>query len=684
VIDFGLAKALGHQLSDATMVTNLGTVVGTFDYMSPEQADVGRHDIDTRSDVYSLGAVLYELLTGTTPLELRRPIKAAYVEALQRIREEEAKPPSVRLRRSGDLKDTAELRHSDPARLLKLLDHELDWIVMKAIEKDPVRRYETVTGLARDLQRYLEGEPVEAAPPSAAYRMGKLVRKHQMWLATVAAFAALLVAGVVVSSWMAVRANRAEQQARAVNAFLENDVLAQASANQQASAVTKPDPSLTVRTALDRAATRIQGKFAVQPLVEASIRQTIGNSYYDLGVYPDAERQLERALELRQRLLGEKHPDTQSTMNSLARIYRYEGKYSAAGPLIAKVLEIRRRALGKEHPDTLVSMDELASLYQKQGKNADAEQLFTQVLTVRRRTLGQENSQTLDSMNNLGLLYFDQGKYAQAEPLYARALEVLPRVIGPEHPQTLSAMNNLGLVHLYQAHYAQAEPLLTQVLNMRRRVLGEEHPNTLNSMNNLALLHYYQNDYAQAESIYARLLEIRGRVLGAEHPDTLIAMKGLGATYMRQAKYAQAEPLLTRALEAERRTLGDEHRNTLRTMKLVALLNYDQGKYSQAEMLSRNALTVLQKAAPNTWDRFSAQSVLGASLVGQRRYEESEPLLLAGYEGMMQHKILAARTDLERDVKWIVQLYEGWGKPEKASEWKQQLVNNPSVSSKNP
>jgi non-specific serine/threonine protein kinase/serine/threonine-protein kinase len=314
VIDFGLAKAVGRHLSDATMMTALGTVVGTLDYMSPEQAELTRQDIDTRTDVYSLGAVLYELLTGTTPLEHERLAKAGYVEALQRIREEETAPPSVRLRRSTTSDAIAAQRNSDVARLPKLLHGELDWIAMKALEKDRSRRYETVSGLTRDLERYLAGEPVEAAPPSTAYRLSKFARKHRVGLAAAAAFLGLMAAGVVVTSWMAVRASRAEAEARAVNAFLRDDLLAQASATQQASPGTKPDPDLKVRAALDRAATRIGGKFTGQPLVEASIRQTIGDTYRDLGLYPEAQRETQRALALRSRVLGEKHPDALTSM----------------------------------------------------------------------------------------------------------------------------------------------------------------------------------------------------------------------------------------------------------------------------------------------------------------------------------------------------------------------------------
>jgi serine/threonine protein kinase/tetratricopeptide (TPR) repeat protein len=209
VIDFGLAKALGAQLSDATMLTTAGTVVGTLNYMSPEQAELTRQDVDTRSDVYSLGAVLYELLIGATPLERERSQGAGYIELLQAVRTQETVAPSKRLRRSPSSAAVAASRQSDAARLPKQLDGELDWIVMKALEKDRTRRYETVDALRRDLERFLAGEPVEAAPPSAAYRIGKFVRKHRTMLATAAAFAALLIAGVVIST---IEARRAEQR----------------------------------------------------------------------------------------------------------------------------------------------------------------------------------------------------------------------------------------------------------------------------------------------------------------------------------------------------------------------------------------------------------------------------------------------------------------------------------------
>jgi eukaryotic-like serine/threonine-protein kinase len=717
VIDFGLAKALGHQLSDASMVTNLGTVVGTIEYMSPEQAELTRHDIDTRSDVYSLGVVLYELLTGTTPLDRERLAKESYVEILRRIREEEPPTPSMRLRESAKSAVIGPKLHS-----------ELDWIVMKALEKDRTRRFETVNGLARDLQRYLAGEPVEAGPPSATYRVRKFVARHRLGLAMAVVVTVLLMAGIVVSAAMAVRARRAEAEARAVNDFLQNDVLAQASADTQARPGTKPDPNLKVRTALDRAADRIGGKFGNQPLVEASIRQTIGNTYLDLGLYPEAQRQAERAVELRRRVLGERNPDTLASMHSLASIYLREGMYSQAKPLLTEVLEVRRRVLGVEHPDTLLSLKNLAALYGYQGKYAQAEPLETEALAALRRVRGEDHPDTLDTMVNLAGTYHAEGKYVQAESMLVAALEARRRISGPEHPRTLLIINNLANVYLDWKKYAHAEPLYNEVLNAERRVLGEEHPETLRSMSNLGMLYDVQGKYSQAESLYERTLAVRRRIsgegntstlivmdnlvdlydhegkfeqaealssvaleagrraVGEEHPVTLDIMRGLAEVYRNQGKYAQAAPLYTKVFEAERRVLGEEHPDTLSTQTSLGRVRLQQLRYGEAEATLRGALKIYERARLDIWERYNCQSLLGGSLADQKKFAEAEPFLLSGYEGLVKRdrEIPAAgRSDLVEAGDRIVRLYRNWEKPEKLAEW-HRLQQANAASSKLP
>jgi len=400
IIDFGVAKALTQKLTADTVFTHVGAMIGTPEYMSPEQALSSGEDIDTRIDVYSLGIILYELLAGAPPIELR---KIALDEFLRRLREEEPPKPSTRIR-TQDAATSAELarkRQSEPPALAKLMRGDLDSIALKALEKDRSRRYGSPSDFAADIKRYLNNEAVSAAPPSAAYRARKFARRHRAALATAAAFAVVLMVAAAVSIRQSIRANREAAVAQAVNDFLQNDVLAQASAANQSGSRAKPDPHLEVRTATDRAATRIAGKFERQPEVEASIRDTIGQTYLDLGLYAEAQTQFERARDLRRRVLGAEDQKTLWTVHNLGRSAELQGNYAEAEAIHSQNLGIRRRVLGSEHPDTLRSMLNLATAYYRQGKYAQAEELYRQTLEIRRRVLGPDHPDTLNSLNNL-------------------------------------------------------------------------------------------------------------------------------------------------------------------------------------------------------------------------------------------------------------------------------------------
>lgn len=698
ILDFGVARITEEDGQEgdeqATMQTGLGQVVGTLAYMSPEQVLGQPLEVDTRSDVYSLGVILYELMSGRLPYQVSH---RQLPEAVQTILEEEpASLSSINRTYRGDIETLAR----------------------KALEKDKARRYESVADLVADIQRYLADEPILARPPSAAYQLGKFARRHRGLMAGVAAVFIVLLAGIVVTTSMAVRASRAEAEARAVNEFLQNDVLAQAGASTQGSPGTPPDPDLKVRTALDRAAAGIAQRFDKQPLVEASIRQTIGNAYVDLGIYPEAEKHLQRALQLRRGLLAEDRPDMLSIMSDLAWLYRNEGKFAQAELLAGQVLAISQRTLGRTDPDTLRAMNNLGLLYRYEGKPKEAEQLFDQVLQMRpltsgpvdpatafamnnlgfvyqvegkykqaetilskvveigRRVSGPEHPRTLYATDNLAIAYYRQKEYPQAESLFAKNLEIRRRVLGEEHPDTLDTMNNLGATYRAEGKWAQAEVLLSKVLDAKRRVLGEENPSTLLSMLNVAVVYRYKGEYSKAEPLMVRAVDLQRRVLREDHPDRLAGMYRLAALYSDEEKYAEAEPLFTKALKGQLRVLGVTHPDTLNSEAGLGQVQLREHKYAEAESTLRDLLKGYEKAMPESWERYNCQSMLGGSLAGQKKNAEAEPLLLSSYAGMIERQAtipLESRRALVDAGERIVELYENWGKPEQAVEWRQKV-----------
>ena len=688
IIDFGIAKALTARLSSDTMFTRVGVLIGTPAYMSPEQANSSGEDIDTRTDVYSLGIVFYELLAGVPPIDLT---KLVFDEFLRRLRDDDPPKPSTRIRTqdSAASADVAHKRRTERMALARLLRGDLDSIALKALEKDRSRRYGSPSDFVADIRRYLKNEPVVAVPPSAAYRIRKFGHRYRGALATICAFALVLILAAGVSIWQGIRATRQRDRAdaaaavaQAVNDFLQKDLLAQASANNQSGAGVKADPDLKVRTALDRAAAGIAGKFDRHPDVEAAIRDTMGETYLDLGVYPEARKQLQRALELQRQVLGPENSKTLKTAKALGITALRQGKYIEAEGLLSQLLPVSRRVLGPEHRDTLACMYNLAVVYYFQSKYSQAEALASQTLEIQRRVLGPEDPDTLLSMMYLANFYDDQGKYPQAEALHNENLEVQRRVLGPEHPNTLRTMSNLANAYDHQGKYALAEALHRETLEIKRHVLGHEHSSTLISQSNLALVYNHEGEYAQAEALYRETLEVQRHTLGSEHPDTLGTLSAIAASYQRQGKYNLAETYAAAALALRRRALGSISQDIIASSAAdLALAYQSQGKYAQSEPLAREAMEKgRQKNRPDDWQLFRAESLLGASLAGQKKYAEAEPLLIEGYQGMANRKSRISVPDsyhLDRARDWIVQLYQAWGKSEKAAEWKEARVSNP-------
>jgi serine/threonine protein kinase/tetratricopeptide (TPR) repeat protein len=729
VIDFGIAKATGHALTDKTVYTAFHQLVGTPLYMSPEQVELSGLDVDTRSDIYSLGVLLYELLTGTTPFDAETLRKAAFDELRRIIREQEPPRPSIRLSSLGATLTTVSARRkADPRRLGPSLRGELDWVVMKALEKDRRRRYETANDFASDVVRYLTDQPVQACPPSAGYRLRKFLRRNKGPVAAGLALAALLLIGTVGTSIGLVWAMRAEAEAKqaeskakeeaavakAVTDFLQNDLLAQA--QPYINARTK---KVTVEEVLGRAAARIAGKFAQQPLVEAEIRATIGSAYNSLGDYAAAQPHLERGYELSSRILGEEHPRTLTFMNNLAGLYMNQGMFARAEPLMVEAVEVGRRVQGEENPDVITRMNNLAYLYVAEGKLSQVEPLAARALEVARRRWGEESVQALGARAQLAHAYVAQGKPAQGEALVVKDLEVARRRWGDRDFKTLNLMRVLGSLYLSQGQLTEAEPLLVSALEAHRSIEGDNHPHTLESLTMLAELYRLRMRFQDSIPLLEDLLKGTRAMWGDDHPDTLDALSRLGDSYRQVGRVPEGTGLLEQAwakaskqrgLPVERLTsisgnLGwayeqagqiakaeSVYREALETVRprdkeapshSAALQVYlagtlvEQQRYAEAEPLLRECLKFREQNEANKWWTFATKSQLGGSLLGQKKYVEAEPLLLAGYEGMKQREgtipPIVRKSRLAKAIERLVQLYEARGKREKAAEWRTKL-----------
>jgi len=626
IIDFGVAKALTQKLTADTMYTRVGMLIGTPEYMSPEQALSSGEDIDTRTDVYSLGIIFYELLAGAPPIELR---KVALEEFLRRLREDDPPKPSTRIRTHDPVTSTelARKRHTEPPALVRQMRGDLDSIALKALEKDRGRRYGSPSDFALDIARYLNNEPVLAVPPSVAYRARKFARRYRGALVTACAFALVLIAASVISIRQSIRANKAAGAAQAVNDFLQNDLLAQASAVNQAGPAAKPDPDLKVRTALDRAAQRITGKFDRQPEVEASIRNTIGQTYMDLGLYGASKIQLERALSLERAQFGVDSPKTLWTLSNLGYVADLQGKDSEAEPLLVQALDAQRRVLGPDHPNTLLTMTTLGIVYWHQGKHAQAEAIDKKLIATDRRVLGPEHRDTRNAMNNLAIVYWREGKLKDAETLGREVVDSDRRVAGPEHPDTLKAMNNLAAIYGSEEKWAEAAALYTQVLEIRRRVLGPEHPLTLSSMNNLSTAYESQGKYPEAEAIAEQALQIQRRVLGPEHRDTIRTLMNVASYSRALGKYALSESLAKQAFESDRRVLGADNPETLLCAQQLAYTYLTEHKYAQAEALDSQTYDIDRRVfGQENRTVLYVQANLATTLQEQEKYAQAEAL----------------------------------------------------------
>jgi serine/threonine protein kinase/tetratricopeptide (TPR) repeat protein len=672
VIDFGIAKATSGRLTEKTLMTQQFLMMGTPLYMSPEQA-AGSADIDTRSDIYALGAILYELLTNTTPIDSDSLQDAAHEEVQRIIREVDPPRPSARLSQSTTTRPgTVTEQGVDVRALAKAVRGELDWIVMKALEKDRSRRYETASALAMDVRRYLEGEAVQAAPPGAAYRLRKWIRRNRATFAAGSMVAVALLVGIVAFAWQAriaqQQARLARQRAHEVEqvATFEGDMLRQVDPNKagrdlvddlksklaaalvkagvpekersaQAAAfagllrwVNATDTAVGVidRTTMKPAIAAIDQRFKDQPVVAARLRQVLADRYVQMGLYDAAMPLMKSALATRRRVLGEEDRETLQSLGNIGALAESMENQKEAEPYLREALAKRRRILGEDDPDTVESMGDLGQHLTTEGQLKEAEPLLRQALATSRRVNGQGSAETVELIASMGYVLNEEGRMAEAERYLREAIAKNDRAVGGDPAKRLDLIDNMGWTLWQQGKIAEAEAFQRGSLERSRRSVGEDHPLTVDKVYSLAGILMAEGKLGEAEGYMRESLEKRRRIFGEGHPFALMTRVRLGTLLDEEGKPGEAEASLRMALDGCRRAFGDHAGPTVYTIAVLGGFLRDNGRMVEAESYLRKALDDSRRAFGSDSEvTLYAMAQMGQMLVAQGKFAEAEKLL---------------------------------------------------------
>lgn len=719
VIDFGLAKATQSQLrlTDKSLFTEVGQLVGTYKYMSPEQASGSTLDLDTRTDIYSLGVVLYELLTGSTPVDDKSLKGKAIDEVVRMIREHDPQLPSRRLSDSIDsLASISNSRQADPKRLPLTVRGDLDWIVMKALEKDRSRRYATPNHLMEDLARHLQGEPVLAAPPSRIYRLRKLLWRRRIPAALVGLFLLSLVAGIVGTSigyfrsqklqrlaesrlTDATRAKESEQTQR-VEAqqqrekaeqaeklaqeklelsdemldFFLYDLLLQASSIEQAERRQKPDPNLKVIDAIHRAHSLIDERFQERPLIQGRIRNLIGVVYHKLSDFDNAIDQLQKAAKLLEKELGPANKEYLDILHNIAISYGDKGDIKECVRRLEQILAIE--SLDPDSSFTLKVMSDLSVAFAMTDDFKRSTELTEKVLESHMRLFGPKDPQTLTTRGNLAVQY---GRMFQ----YDRAVEHLNLVIqqeieneGPESMSVLRTRRNLATGYRELGRLDESQQTLEEVLEIQRRILPSDHFEIALTLTRLAAVVELKKDNKRRRELLEEALQIQAKNLSPENHELLQTRTSLAMMKIDEGDFDGALKDLSAIYRTQKEILTIENPQTQMTMLNIGILYYKKKSYSQAAKALQQVVELMTKSMPENWIIDLTHIRLGRAYLAMADWPNAEKELLTGYEGLEQRRDTVPHSHqniFSETVGNFVELYEKQGRDDEAKRWKEKL-----------